>query len=490
MPLLIMLLLASGLSLLPQQRPPNPQRPPAQQPAPQAGQPDKPLRVMTVLQDRPNPFQAQLLGPLDRPVGGGITLGGKAHPARATDKGNLEIDVEGNGKYRTLGRREIVAFSVKGEGEKPKSATLKLEIRRQEDGTWVYRNLTVLAVQIETEQFAIADADGNGAYNDAGADGMCWEGQAWLFPLPAEDERWCSAAMDFGGIKLGPLGGSLAVQGRPLATGAPAALPVLKGVNEERVKLGLTPRPEDPKLSGDLQKHCQYMAANNALTHPEDKGKPGFSEEGHQAGLRSILSRGMPAEHVARGMVQTYFHRQDVIRPSAIAFGVGYEGAFGGIDGRSKLGPAPANFWPVLCPVPGQQDVGLAYGKEAPDACPGDNAAGYPVTAYFGTDKLRLTSHALKAAGPAPSPGQPPLPPTPKGAALPAVDCYVYDPQTGASADFTRFQHCVCIIPKDPLKGNTLYEVSLEVEVAGKPWSKTWRFSTGTGGFGGPRRGR
>ena len=58
------------------------------------------------------------------------------------------------------------------------------------------------------------------------------------------------------------------------------------------------------------------------------------------------------------------------------------------------------------------------------------------------------------------------------------VDCYLYDPQTGASPDMTRYQHCVALIAKDPLKANADYEVSMTVEVAGKPWSKTWRFNT------------
>ena len=178
---------------------------------------------------------------------------------------------------------------------------------------------------------------------------------------------------------------------------------------------------------------------------------------------------------LALGMVNTYFHRQDVIRPHALAFGVGYEGAFGGIDGRSALGKAPAQYWPVLCPVPGQQNVGLNYGKEAPDACPGDAAAGYPITVYWGTSNLKIKSHSLKAVPPGP---------LPKGAVLPEVDCYLYDPAQGVEAGMTKFQQCVCLIAKDPLKPNTAYEVSLAVDVDGKPWSKTWRFSTGAGGGG------
>ena len=66
------------------------------------------------------------------------------------------------------------------------------------------------------------------------------------------------------------------------------------------------------------------MALNNILTHPEDKGKPGYSEEGHRAGMRSILGQGHSAEGVASGMVNTYFHRQDVIRPGSLAIRRGH----------------------------------------------------------------------------------------------------------------------------------------------------------------------
>jgi len=174
-------------------------------------------------------------------------------------------------------------------------------------------------------------------------------------------------------------------------------------------------------------------------------------------------------------MVQTYFHRQDVLRPETQAFGVGYEGAFGGIDGRSNMAQAPAHTWPVLCPVPGQTGVGTHYGKESPDACPGNNNAGYPITVYFGTDKLKLVSHSLKEVGPASAQATPGRP-LPAGAA--SIDCYPYDPDQGANKDFTRYQHCVCIISKEALKANIEYEVTLKVDVDGKPWTKTWRFST------------
>lgn len=436
---------------------------------------DKPLRIQMVPQDSPGHWQAQLLGDLDREVGDRIDFGGQTIPAKVTDKGALELDLKNDGKPRTISsKREVVTVALKGGGDKPKSLNAKLEFRKTDDGKWVYRNLTQLHVVIGTEQFVIVDANGNGSYNDAGVDGMVWEGRAWLFPLPSESERWCSATMDFTGLQFGPLGESPSIKGKPIATTVPAALPILKGVNEERVAIGLTPRPENVALSADLQKHCKYMETNKTLTHPEDKGKPGYTDEGNKAGLRSILGQGSPPDRIAENMVGTYFHRQDVIRPGTLAFGVGVEGAFTGIDGRTAIGKVPDTAWPVLCPVPGQSGVGTTYGKEAPDATPGHPSAGYPITVYFGTSDLKLKEHRLTAL----PPGAMQMPP---GAKLPPgtpIDCYPFDPGQGASPDMTRYQACVCLIPKDPLKVNVDYEVSMSVEVAGKPWSRTWRFST------------
>jgi hypothetical protein len=442
--------------------------------APALPQDEKPQKIMAVLQDSPTHYQAQLLGDLDRPVGEGVKLKMLYMPASVNDKGALELDAKNDGKPRTIsGKHEIVSVQVQSE-EKQKTATLKLEFSKREDGTWVYRNLTTLHVMIGAEQFVIVDTNGNGTYNDPRSDGMTWEGHSWLFPLPSEAERWCSATMEFTGLTMGPLGEEPQVKGKPLATTVAAALPVLKGVNEERVEIGLTPRPEDVKLSADLQKHCKYESMNNTLTHPENPSSAGYTKEGNEAGMRSILSRGTPSEHVAAGMVQTYFHRQDVIRPETMAFGVGYEGNFGGIDGRSNMSKAPAHYWPVLSPVPGQTGVGTHYGKESPDATPGDPAAGYPITVYFGTQNLKLVSSSLKEVGPYAAQG--PVRPVP--AATPAIDCYLYDPGQGASKEFSGYQRAVCVIAKDPLKVNIEYEVSLKVDVDGKPWSKTWRFST------------
>ena len=415
-------------------------------------------------------YSTQVLGDLDHPVGTAITIAGTTIAARIGAKGELELDLKGDGKFRTYARTAMVPLTLDlpaADGKK-KPFALSLYVQKGVDGAWTYRNATQLTLAIGGEALAVIDVDGDGIYNEAAIDGMAWAGHAWLFPLPASDERWCTATLDCTALAFGPQGQDARLSARPLATTVPEALPVLRNVNHERVLIGLTPRPENPRLSADLQKHCHYMVLNDTLTHPEDAGKPGFTKEGHEAGMNSILGMGTAADRLAAIMVETYFHRQDVIRPETRAFGVGYEGRYGGIDGRRDMGNSGAYRWPVLCPVPNQAEIAVAYAKESPDACPGDQAAGYPITVFFGSGKASLTAWSLKAvSGKAP------------GAAL---DCYPFDHKTGAGAEFSGYQNCVCIMAKDPLQGGTTYEVMIKAEHDGKPWERTWRFTTVGGG--------
>ena len=68
----------------------------------------------------------------------------------------------------------------------------------------------------------------------------------------------------------------------------------------------------------------------------------------------------------------------------------------------------------------------------------------------------------------------------PPGVKVPGetVECYVFDPGTGTESGMTGYQKVVCIIPKDSLKPNMLYEVTFHVDVKKTRWSRTWRFET------------
>jgi hypothetical protein len=410
-------------------------------------------------------YRSQVLGDLDHPIGDSIVVLGKSIPVRHGTKGELELDSVGNGKFTSYAKSQVVQVVTElteEDGKPAKTVKLYLFLDRHPEAAWTYRNASQLTIVLGKERLAIVDVNGDGAFNSPGIDGMTWAGHEWLFPLPAPSERFCTDSLNLALLSMGKTGDRLVLQGRPLSTTLASTLPILTSVNQERIRLGLTPRPEDAALSVDLQKHCVYMNLNHKISHPEEASKPGYSPEGHAAGLRSILSYSTPAEQIAAMMVATYFHRQDVIRPNTLAFGLGIDGGFGGIDGRTTLASVNGFRWPVLCPVPDQTKVPLAYYKETPDATPGDAHAGFPLTAYFGRGKPTLVSHQLVAANAPKAP----------------IACYTFDHKTGASPEFSGFQNCVCLIPKEALKPATLYSVAMAVDHEGKRWERAWCFTT------------
>lgn len=442
----------------------------ASEPTPPQAPADRAIPIKAVAEKAAAMYRTQVLADLDRPVGSAITLAGRTIAARTGEKGELELDLAGDGKWKSYSRASTVATTIDlpAADGKTKAMNVSLYVQKGADGGWLYRNITQLAIRVGQEGLMVVDVDGDGLWNEAGVDGMAWAGQEWLWPLPAGDERFATRTLDLTGLAFGPQGQDAALSGRPLATTVAETLPILRNTNDERVRIGLTPRPENAKLSADLQKHCAYMALNKTLTHPEDSGKPGYSKEGHNAGMRSILSMGTAPERIATMMVETYFHRQDVIRPETRAFGVGFDGGYGGIDGRSDMDKSGKYRWPVLWPVPDMTEVAMVYQKEAPDATPGDGQAGIPITVFFGSGKPTLASWKLVALD-GKAAGQP-------------IDCYPFDAKTGASPDMTGYQRCVCIIPKDPLQGGLTYEVSIAADTAGGRWERTWRFATVGGG--------
>ena len=87
---------------------------------------DAKIRVTARLVTLPPHFRAQLLGEMDRPVGDGFTIAGTEHEVRKDDRDRVKVDVRGDKRFRTLSGRQLpLSFSVKGEGKRPKTFTLK-----------------------------------------------------------------------------------------------------------------------------------------------------------------------------------------------------------------------------------------------------------------------------------------------------------------------------------------------------------------------------
>ncbi|MBA3709790.1 MAG: hypothetical protein H0W83_13335, partial [Planctomycetes bacterium] len=212
--------------------------------------------------------------PIEHAVADALVLGGQRFPARTTDKGQLELELAGDGKFAPARPGPLTV--TLGKSEDKHRAKIDVFLSRASDGSWAYRTITRLSGQIGDEHVTVIDVDGDGAFNQPGVDAIVLGASEYAFPLPAGDERWCVGSLDVTGLSFGPLGEQPKISGRMLATMVPETLAVLKGINDERLKLGLTPRPENTTLSAPLQKHCAYMVGTGTLAHPEVAGTPNY----------------------------------------------------------------------------------------------------------------------------------------------------------------------------------------------------------------------
>jgi len=115
----------------------------------------------------------------------------------------------------------------------------------------------------------------------------------------------------------------------------------------------------------------------------------------------------------------------------------------------------------VLYPADGQKDVPLAFSPEIPDPIPesADKRAGYPVTAIFSEGALvKDVKASLKDAD-----GR-------------EVAVWLSTPEKPAAADYQR--NTVGLIAQEPLKPATTSTVAIAARVTGKPWLRTWSFTT------------
>ncbi len=119
----------------------------------------------------------------------------------------------------------------------------------------------------------------------------------------------------------------------------------------------------------------------------------------------------------------------------------------------------------MLFPADGQTDVPRGFpGNEVPDPVPlsKDRLAGFPVTATFpARSKVRKASgRLLDAAGK-------------------EVVAWFSSPEQPANPEFRRYQGTtLCLFAKALLEYDARYQVEMEAEVDGKPWSCRWSFST------------
>jgi hypothetical protein len=250
------------------------------------------------------------------------------------------------------------------------------------------------------------------------------------------------------------------------------AAKVADRINVHRKAAGLEPVAVDPALSKGCAAHAAYLVTNvdhpstqGLSLHSEDAKLPGYSKEGERAGKASVIFLGLDGDAAVEGWMGSLFHRIPLLQSRLRK--IGYGVARGGparvtvvLDSTNGMGPGKDSTV-VLYPAEDQKDVPLAFVPEIPDPIPDSlsNKAGYPVTAIFAEGALIKDVKASL-----------------KDAAGDDVAVWISSPEKPAAADYQR--NTVGLIPRKPLRPQTAYTATVSALVRGKPWLKTWTFTT------------
>ncbi len=245
----------------------------------------------------------------------------------------------------------------------------------------------------------------------------------------------------------------------------------LRTLNRLRRSAGLPPVPLHAERSKACATHVRYLTLNlpgrPTLNWNEEKSDlPGYTAEGGRvARTASIQAGGGPSQAVA-GLIDSIISRPRLLNPRLRDLGLGYAPFIQGgwlwvIDLHTEPGREADREY--FYPAPDQENVPLNYPpNELPSPVPADHKskpAGYAITALFGPRTLVRAATAKLVDD--------------KGS---DVDGWLSSPAHPAIAGFP--QYLLCFLPKAPLRPGTRYTAMFQAEVNGRPWRRTWRFTT------------
>ncbi len=255
----------------------------------------------------------------------------------------------------------------------------------------------------------------------------------------------------------------------------PVGRAVTDHINGFRKTAGLAPVVLDADLSRSCQAHADYLVRHDARMwggrdrldpHDERPEMEGYSDEGRKAARSSIIAWVEPKRAIDNHM-EGHFHRVPLLNPDLKKVGVGVArgGKYGWacvIDVNRGTGSTPDRPECVPWPADGQLEVPTHYYLEMPDPIPmtKDKKAGNPVTVTFAPVCKVAGARATFLEGPKKKP----------------VEFWMSTPEAPADPIYQR--NTIALFPKQPLSLKTVYTVTVECTINGKPWSKTWSFTT------------
>lgn len=311
------------------------------------------------------------------------------------------------------------------------------------------------------ETFYLYDLDGNGVLEPE-TDGLAFPGIPFIVPLPKV------LLLKIGQYKI-------SFDGLKTLILSPDDLgPAQKYVSdaslftEMRIRSGLVPVPLDKDLCIACEKHCEYLKANGmsdgkagSVVYSEEKGKPGYSEEGAEAAKAGVL--GFNGDSVARFLQENYssfYRRAALINPRLSVLGVA------SLGGVSMLHLAKQDgFQDALClnPPDGATSVPRFFTAlgETPTPVPGSEFArgcGFPIVIRLNPPYNELVSAEVL---------------DPKGRKVAGT---ISSPAKPANKDWPTNSGCAGFIPSKSLEPNTTYQVMFQFAEEKDPIK--WSFTT------------
>lgn len=328
---------------------------------------------------------------------------------------------------------------------------------REHDKTWSWYCADVRIVSLAKQKIRLVDANGDGRYTMA-EDGYLVPGARTVCPLA---NTLVIGATEVKILTLADNGMHLRVAERQLP-GSISQLTALRAINRLRAENGLLGVTLAEELSAGCTAHAQYLAANNwngaTDPHAEDARGSGYSKQGAEAGLRSVIMN-VPHASAIPAYWRTWFHRRHMMDPVLSRVGISAEPVDVSVIDVLATDLERINWsWPITVPADGAIDVPVAAVSEIPvEPVKNLSTRGFPILALF----RKSPGHNIEF----------------QGTLVSRIKGRSRKVRT-IIGDRSKFPQLFGIVPKKPLRPATDYVATLEWRAGTEVTRRVIRFRT------------
>lgn len=249
-------------------------------------------------------------------------------------------------------------------------------------------------------------------------------------------------------------------------------------INYRRGQAGVPTLTENAQINVAALGHSEYQRVNNTMTHDQVAGRQGFTgvtlgdrlnaagytlSGGYAYGEIISGTTNNSGFYMAEELVTAIYHRFVMFEPMFKEIGTGAATASNGFNyftadlaSRNGFGAGITRGTVATWPYNGQTQVTPNFfsDTEEPDPVPNQNEVGYPISVHANLDAaVTVSSFTVRPRG---------------GANLATLKVEPSGTTKTAAA----------IVPLQPLRAATTYDVSFSGTVSGTPVTRDWSFTT------------